>query len=40
MFISEGVRIDDVTSGSAMAAAVVAGIYPNTAESRKKWEGR
>jgi L-ribulokinase len=25
--------------GSAMAAAVVAGIYPNTAEARKKWEG-
>ncbi len=25
--------------GSAMAAAVVAGVYPNTAEARKKWEG-
>jgi L-ribulokinase len=24
---------------SAMAAAVVAGVYPNTAEARKKWEG-
>jgi hypothetical protein len=33
MFISEGVRIDNVMPGSAMAAAVVAGIYPNTAEA-------
>jgi hypothetical protein len=33
MFISEGVRIDSVTPGSAMAAADVAGIYTNTAEA-------
>jgi len=39
MFISEGVRIDGVTPGFAMAAAVVAGIYPNTAEAQKNGRG-